>query len=284
MKNKILSICVVAAIMSSCSSAYRTSQTPDDVYYSPNSENRVSNANTYDDYSAANDDQYLRMKVQNRNQWAPIDDYDYWYDSRYFMPGYTPYNSFSFGYYNPSMYYSPFSYGYYSPYPSFGLSMGFGTYYPMWSPYSYCSPYDVYSPYSTIVYYKNPGVYYNSTTTNSSTTLGGYSNRTYHNTNSGGGGLLPRSNTNTYNTTNRTATQRTVTNNTTDNTIIRQRTVSTNTATSNNSSTSTRPVRTFNSNTNSTIRTAPPVNSSGGMRSTGSSSGTPRTPRGGGGN
>ena len=95
----ILSIIIVAAVFSSCSSVYRSGQTPDDVYFSPAREtdsyvrvdsrddNRYSR-NNYDSY----DDRWLRMRVRNRLRWSAFDDY-YLNDWRY--------NTWSYNYYNP---------------------------------------------------------------------------------------------------------------------------------------------------------------------------------------
>lgn len=267
MKNNIISACIIAALLSSCSSAYKTSQTPDDVYYSPqrNVNTSASTDDRYDEY-ASNDDQYLRMKVQNHYQWGTIDDYSYWQDSRYFTPGYySPYGGYN---YNPSMYYSPFSYGYYNPYGGFGSYMSFGTYYSVWSPFSY-SPYSYYSPYSTVVYYKNPPVNHN---TNSTSTLGGYGNRTYSNTNSNSNtGRVPQgviNSNNTYNT-NKKSRQTRITINTTR----EPRTTDI----------STRPVRTFSTNVeNSNTRTIN-TNTNNGFKTSGTPVNTSRPPRSGGG-
>ena len=35
MKSKILLLALIVAVLSSCTTAYKTGQTPDDVYYSP---------------------------------------------------------------------------------------------------------------------------------------------------------------------------------------------------------------------------------------------------------
>src|SRR5688572_12820145 len=92
--------------LSSCASAYRTGQTPDDVYYSPARDGggaayattdqqrdgrgayQRNNRNDYYSY----DDRWLRMRVMNRYRWSAFDDYD-WNDWRY--------NNWSASYYNP---------------------------------------------------------------------------------------------------------------------------------------------------------------------------------------
>ena len=162
MKRRILSILAIAIGLASCSTAYRQGQTPDDVYYSPAKEKteayasandnrrtenytrQYNNSNNYDGYTSSSEDDYLRMKIQNRYRWGALDDYDYWYSPSYAFNNYYGYNSF-----NPflanswglSYYYSPFAsiqpygwfnsyyptYGYYTPYNGyFGHSYGYG--------------------------------------------------------------------------------------------------------------------------------------------------------------
>jgi hypothetical protein len=110
MKRQILLLAITAAALSSCTTAYKTAQTPDDVYFSPARPQdeyvRVEEKDEYrydDDYY---DDRYLRMKVQNRTRWNYLDDW-YSYD-RY---GYR-YNSYYGSYYNP---YTSWNY-YHNPY------------------------------------------------------------------------------------------------------------------------------------------------------------------------
>ncbi|MES2775101.1 MAG: hypothetical protein V4722_13015 [Bacteroidota bacterium] len=84
MRTKIvLAGSLALALLTSCSSVYKTGQTPDDVYYSPtrqvNAEIKKEEKKEDYTYSKA-DDNYLRMKVQNRRQWNTIDDRDYWYN------------------------------------------------------------------------------------------------------------------------------------------------------------------------------------------------------------
>ena len=132
-----LLFCFVAAL-SSCSSAYKTAQTPDDVYYSPGRQTNRGyvNNNQQDEYYNANpSDQYVVMRVQNPARWSTFDNYDYSYGG-----GYSPYSSFGSGYGGYGMYsaYSPWiSFGYWNPY--YGL---FNSYY-NWN--SFYNPY--YNPY-----------------------------------------------------------------------------------------------------------------------------------------
>jgi len=85
MKTKILLTASLAvALLTSCSSVYKTGQTPDDVYYSPTrtiNDEVKKDENKKEEYTYSKaDDNYLRMKVQNRRQWNSIDDRDYWYN------------------------------------------------------------------------------------------------------------------------------------------------------------------------------------------------------------
>lgn len=110
MKQQILHLAITALVLSSCTTAYKTGQTPDDVYFSqakPQDEyvqvNREKDKYNYnDDYY---DDRYLRMKVQNRTRWDYLDDwyaYDrYGYRYNYVYGSYfNPYTSWNY-YYNP---------------------------------------------------------------------------------------------------------------------------------------------------------------------------------------
>src|SRR5688500_3829498 len=87
MKYKIILFGFLAALITGCSSAYKASQTPDDVYYSParsgGAHRETRNEDRYEDYVSSQEDRYLRMKVRDRNRWSMIDDYSYWNDSRY---------------------------------------------------------------------------------------------------------------------------------------------------------------------------------------------------------
>ncbi len=126
--------------LSSCSSAYKTAQTPDDVYYSPGSSkgaNVSSGSNDY--YNANSDDQYLMMKSQSSDpsRWAYFDDYSY---DNFYYPAYSPYGAF----YNPYFMYgfSPFGF---SPFMSFGFGYGFG--YPSYYLNNYYMWNGFYNPY-----------------------------------------------------------------------------------------------------------------------------------------
>jgi hypothetical protein len=144
MKTKHLLILVLIAAFSSCSSAFRTGQTPDDVYYSPapppaveyvtteNQQDRDSYA-----YNNANNGEDLAIRRGIR-------------DPRYrgnvsldFGYGYGPYDYYGSSFFNPySSYYNPYSYsgvyfypnnynyyGYYSPFNSYYYQPVYGSKY-----------------------------------------------------------------------------------------------------------------------------------------------------------
>lgn len=188
MKYKILLYGLIAAALTSCSSAYKASQTPDDVYYSPAREGvqkQTAKREQYEDYVASEDDQYLRMKIRNRQRWSGIDDYSYWNDSRY-MPSY----NFNYNYYRGSMY-SPYAWNNWnSPYSSFYINPYFGAGLGM---YSYLYPsygygyggyggYGGYNPYGPTYIIKNPTRAISPSVNRPN--LGGYRNGLYNNSNS----------------------------------------------------------------------------------------------------
>jgi len=184
MKKNLVYLLFSIALFTSCSTAYRSSQTPDDVYYSPGQ--KVYAQDNYESYPSSSDDEYLRMKVRDRDRWAAIDDYDYWYDSRYYA----------------NNYYSPWTSG-------FSLGLGYNTLYPYYSysPYWYNPWQSWYNPYYTVVYYKNPTVYYKPV---SKYNLSTYNNRNYNNYN------MPMQNgnrSNTYNNSNANANRMRANNN-----------------------------------------------------------------------
>jgi hypothetical protein len=146
MKKSFLPIISVSLLLAGCSAAYKTGQTPDDVYFSSNPaaevarDVRTANSRTVDDGSYQsyfdNDDAYLRMKVRNGGKWNSIDDQDYWYGyngvcqcnsnwgyynsfSAFSQPW--GYNMYAYSGYNPYNYYNPwglnnwYGSGYYSP-------------------------------------------------------------------------------------------------------------------------------------------------------------------------
>jgi hypothetical protein len=83
MKRMILAISA-ASIMMGCSTAYRSGQTPDDVYFSPVNESRggyvdVEEERNYRDSEIPLNDRYLRMKAMGGSRWRAFDnDFAYW--------------------------------------------------------------------------------------------------------------------------------------------------------------------------------------------------------------
>ena len=120
MKTKLLLLAVSVAAFSSCSTMYKTGQTPDDVYYSPlrtgavvqkedKEEVKNDQVNYYD-----TDERLIRMGIYD-SRWRNLNnDYDY---SPYY---HTFYNSYSYNnsFYRPN--YNKFYYNdyYYNPYYS----------------------------------------------------------------------------------------------------------------------------------------------------------------------
>ena len=166
MKHTLTLFVFSAFLFASCTTAYKSAQTPDDVYYSPAKEvtyvdKTTTTRDTYQENITSQDDRYLRMKVQNRDRWQPIDDFSYWYDSRY------DYNAF-----NSNFYYNNNPYvfnNWRSPYLFSGIFSpnyyGFG---------------GLYSPAYPVIYYKNPKVY---TGVTGKSNLATYMNTRYNNQN-----------------------------------------------------------------------------------------------------
>ena len=123
MKSAILLLALSAIAFSNCTTAYKTGQTPDDVYYSPvRPQDEYVRTNNDDDRRYRSDDyyddRYLRMKVHNRVMWSELDDW-YYYNNRY-----------NYSYYNYNCWNNP------------------------WSPYTYWNYY--YNPYHTNYIILNP--------------------------------------------------------------------------------------------------------------------------------
>ena len=150
-----MAVLSLASLLMGCSVAYKSGQTPDDVYFSP-ARNNSSYVVTDDEdgyggrYNAASvpmEDRYLRMKTFGRSRWGMFDeDYAYWnnpywnnraYFDLYTYGGNIGFNNFSLG--NPFMF-NPMSY-YYSPF----------------SPMYYGQPLVVLNTFKTTVAPKNSG-------------------------------------------------------------------------------------------------------------------------------
>jgi hypothetical protein len=168
MNSRIILLGLAVAAFSSCSTAYKTGQTPDDVYFSPareaatyvnvenNDDRRYRAEDRYRNEEYVNpDDRWLRMRVRNRSRWSTFDDYAY-NDWRYSNYGHNSYYS-----------YSPFNT--YSPFNNY------------WSNYYYWNSY--YNPYCARVIVVNPKtnpVEYNRVR---NFNLNSYSNNSYSNAN-----------------------------------------------------------------------------------------------------
>lgn len=119
MKHPLLLLIITAAVAGSCTTAYKSGQTPDDVYYSPArpQDDYVRIEKENDSYQSADDyydDRYLRMKVRNHYRWDYLNDW-YAYDRySYRYNTLTPYWNVYGSYWNP---YTSWNY-YYNPYYS----------------------------------------------------------------------------------------------------------------------------------------------------------------------
>lgn len=93
---RLLPFVAFIIVLSSCSAAYKSTRTPDDLYYADatvipvKDERNDRTRDRYEKPSVAQDDNYLRMKVRNRERWDCIDDFDYWYDPRYDFSVWSP--------------------------------------------------------------------------------------------------------------------------------------------------------------------------------------------------
>lgn len=126
MRSYILLSALAAITLGSCTTAYKTGQTPDDVYYSPTrpQDEYVVVEQKQDDryYGGSQDyytDRYLSMRMTNPYRWSALDDY----------------------YFN-----NPYAYNYYGSYSNW---------YSPWNNYwawnTYCNPY-----YVSPIFIKNP--------------------------------------------------------------------------------------------------------------------------------
>lgn len=77
-----ISFCITLV---SCSSAYKSTQTPDDLYYSPAKPKVVeeNDVKSEEETKTERENNFLEQKVRNRNRWSNLDDYSYWNDTRY---------------------------------------------------------------------------------------------------------------------------------------------------------------------------------------------------------
>lgn len=103
MLSKTLLLAISVITISSCSTAYKTGQTPDDVYYSPARVIGEDNRRDRDDQVRyeRRDDYEITMSIRDR-RWRDFrNDYDY---------SYSPYNYATCNTYNYGYYYNPYYY------------------------------------------------------------------------------------------------------------------------------------------------------------------------------
>lgn len=113
MNSKLLLISVSIITLASCSTAYKTGQTPDDVYYSParyygeDRDNREENRETAQNTTNYSEERQIRLGINDR-RWRYLDNDIY-------------YNPYQFGY-NYGYYYNPFYHTFpvYSTFPCTG--------------------------------------------------------------------------------------------------------------------------------------------------------------------
>jgi len=169
MKAKILYSLFFVGILTSCSSAYKSSQTPDDVYYSPAQENYYVQQETTKD----REDNFLRMKSKN-NRFQDLDDYYYWNDTRYTFNN--CYNSYAYNWGNTwhSYYYNNWNNSFIFNSPC--------SYNNNWYSWNYNSFGSWNNPYYYMIPYYNPAIVKNYGNTKGSVVTA-YSNTKYNNTN-----------------------------------------------------------------------------------------------------
>ena len=140
MKTKHLLLIILIAGFSSCSVAYRTGQTPDDVYYSPappqqeeyvattTEEDRDSyayNNNTYND-----EDLQIRRGIKDpRYRTNVYLDFGFGYNPYDYYSYYNPYSYNPYSIYNPYAYKGIYDYGYPYNYNYYGFYSPFSSYY-----------------------------------------------------------------------------------------------------------------------------------------------------------
>lgn len=99
MKPSIFVLAVAVTLtLGSCTTAYKTGQTPDDVYFSPvRSQDEYVTINQREDNEyRGNDyygDRYIRMRMLNRNRWSVLD--DYYFDNPYAYNYYGSYGNWN---------------------------------------------------------------------------------------------------------------------------------------------------------------------------------------------
>ncbi len=109
MISNLILLIVIIITAASCSTAYKSGQTPDDLYYAK-AKPTINNKERYERRDVTTDEREIRMAVYDK-RWRDLD-YSYDYDYRY--------NPYSYGY-NYGYYYNP----YYYPYPVYSGAVTF---------------------------------------------------------------------------------------------------------------------------------------------------------------
>ncbi len=148
--NRLILVVLFASIMMGCNTAYRSGQTPDDVYFSPSMNTGgymvIEEENRYNADRVPMDDRYLRMKTFGSRRWSMFDDdFAYWNNPYWNNRSYFDFNrNPGFGFSGPGL--SGFGY------TGFGFQpLGF-------SPYGGAFWRNPFSP----VYYGQPLIVFNS--------------------------------------------------------------------------------------------------------------------------
>lgn len=184
MKYQILLLAFVAAAFGSCTTAYKTGQTPDDVYFSPARPGdeyvqvKKQDDRRYESLEEYYDDRFLRMRVANRYRWSALD--DYYFNNPYYYNYYSNYSSWN----NPWNSYWLWN-NYYNPYCGGGYGYGGGII--IKNPTAYTPP-----PSKPVAF--NPRSYLG----NTQTSVKGGSNA-YYNNNSYSGGTRYNNSNSSYN-------------------------------------------------------------------------------------
>jgi len=197
MKRMILAV-TLTAMLASCSTMYKSVQTPDDVYFSPLRDNggyvQVEENDEYRPDEVPMTDRYLRMKTFGSTRWRSFDDdYAYWnnphWNNRAYFDIFPSYGNIGLA----SLYGNPFAYrnaGFFNPF----------------SPVYYGQPVIVYNTKVQNTRNNAPRVYslsnYNSTRVMADPKMNGGSSRNtlfnYSGGNAPRGGYNPRSNGESY--------------------------------------------------------------------------------------
>jgi hypothetical protein len=248
MKYTVFILALIVTVISSCTTAYKTGQTPDDVYYSPvRPQDEYVRVEKEDDryYQGSEDyytDRYLRMRMLNRSRWSYLDDY-------YFN------NAYAYNYYGASNWNSPWN--------------------NYWTWNNYCNPYyggvvivknpTRYTPPSRAVAF-NPNSYINNNTPAATRNVKGVNSSYYNNSYNTGNGASTR-----YNNSNSSSTRSTNNSNNYNNTSNSRSSSNNNSYTPSNST----PTRSYTPSSGSSSSSNSSGNSSS---SNSSSSSTPSRP------